>query len=218
MIWYYTWEINVIIEMKNTIRSSAGCIALSLCLKFKPYKKVVLTTMNAAMTFVSVNFRRGRKNPRARLRGNRWEFSPLRLRDNRTPSAEQQRHCLAICSQSGNEKRTAAKCVGKWRHPVCVCQMLGQAVRTASESQWLGTLNLRSESFYYSTGLTLLFLWQTLPCCVISATSERACAMVKDQDPIPPVSSTTAPSIRDLTEHRWKVFGSLLFQRKSHRS
>lgn len=31
-----------------------------------------------------------------------------------------------------------------------------------------GTLNLRSESFYYTTGLTLLFLRQALPCCVIS--------------------------------------------------
>lgn len=31
-----------------------------------------------------------------------------------------------------------------------------------------GTLNLRSESFYYTTGLTLLFLRQAVPCCVIS--------------------------------------------------
>lgn len=44
---------------------------------------------------------------------------------------------------------------------------------TASESRRLGTLNLRSESFYYTTGLTLLFLRQALPCCVISRRASR---------------------------------------------
>lgn len=101
------------------------------CLEFKPYKKVLKTQRWRSLT--SVNFRRVRKNPRARPRGNRWEFSLLRLRYNRASSAEQQRQCLAICSRSRSEKRTAANCTGKRRHPVCVCQMLGQAVRTASE-------------------------------------------------------------------------------------
>lgn len=131
--------------------------------------------MNAAMTLVSVNFRRGRKNPRARPRGNRWEFSPLRLRDNGASSAEQHRHLLIVSQfvpKAVGEKRTAANCIGKWRHPVCVrCsgKQWERPVRVSGSVRWTSVVKVSIIALalpYFSYG-------KPLPCCVISATSER---------------------------------------------
>lgn len=86
MILHYLTYIELNIETKRHLLSYAYSVSRylnQLYLEFNPCEKVFNITTNAAMTLVSVNFRRGRKNPHARPCGNRRDFSPLHLCDNR---------------------------------------------------------------------------------------------------------------------------------------
>lgn len=64
------------------------------------------------------------------------------------------------------EHRWAVKRINDTRY-VCVRCSSKQWERPVRVGRWWYIEPPYSESFYYNTGLTLLFLRQTLPCCVI---------------------------------------------------
>lgn len=75
-----------VITVITEIRSMYCIISASSVYNSAFTRKFLIQRWTRQWCLVSVNFHRGRKNPRARPRGNRWEVSPSRLRDNRASS------------------------------------------------------------------------------------------------------------------------------------
>lgn len=87
-------------------------------------------------------------------------------------------------------------------------------VRVGEAPPLPGTLNLRSESFYYTTGLTLLFLRQAVPCCVISRRAGIEIRSIAYSCPFKPKPSLNAfPSSLFLSSFIFEKSSSVFFFR-----
>lgn len=85
-------------------------------------------------------------------------------------------------------------------------------VRVGEAPPLPGTLNLRSESFYYTTGLTLLFLRQAVPCCVISRRAGIEIRSIAYSCPFKPKPSLNAfPSSLFLSSFIFEKSSSVFF-------